>query len=163
MTAIDDVLAANDAYVSAHGHRPLATEPKRRLAVVTCMDARLDLFGAFGLELGDAHLIRNAGGLATEDTVRSLVLSQQLLGTEDVMVVHHSRCGLEHSDEGVVRERLESALGRPLPFALGAFADVAADVRATVATLRDHPLLRSREVRGFVFDVDSGRLDEVTD
>ena len=161
MTAIDDVLAANDAYVAAHGHRPLATEPKRRLAVLTCMDARLDLFGAFGLALGDAHLIRNAGGLATEDAVRSLVLSQQLLGTEDVMVVHHSRCGLEHPDEGVVRERLETALGRPLPFALGAFADVATDVRATVATLRAHPLLRSREVRGFVFDVDSGRLVEV--
>ena len=163
MSSIDDVLAANDAYVAAHGHRPLATEPKRRLAVLTCMDARLDLFGAFGLALGDAHLIRNAGGLATEDAVRSLVLSQQLLGTEDVMVVHHSRCGLEHPDEGVVRERLETALGRPLPFALGAFADVATDVRATVATLRAHPLLRSREVRGFVFDVDSGRLDEVDD
>ena len=161
MTAIDDVLLANDAYVSAHGHRALATEPQRRLAVLTCMDSRLDLFGAFGLELGDAHLIRNAGGLATEDAVRSLVLSQQLLGTEDVMVVHHSRCGLEHPDESVVRDRLEAALGQPLPFALGAFADVEADVRATVATLRAHPLVRAREVRGFVFDVDSGRLVEV--
>jgi carbonic anhydrase len=161
MSAIDDALVANHGYAARHGTSALRTEPRRRLAVLTCMDSRLDLFGALGLELGDAHLIRNAGGLATEDAVRSLLLSQQLLGTREVMVVHHTRCGLEHPDEAALRARLEDALERPVTIELGAFGDVRESVRATLATLRANPLLRSSEVRGFVFDVDDGRLSEV--
>lgn len=161
MSAIDDALSANRSYASTHGTNVRGTEPAKRLAVLTCMDSRLDLFGALGLELGDAHLIRNAGGLATEDAVRSLLLSQQLLGTREVMVVHHTRCGLEHPDEAALRAWLEDALGQPLTLGLGAFSDVREDVRATVAALRANPLLRSVEVRGFVFDVDDGHLSEV--
>ena len=95
MTVIDRLLAHNRAYVERHGQRELPTAPRHQLAVLTCMDSRLDLFGALGLDLGEVHLIRNAGGLATDDAVRSLLLSQRLLGTRSVMVIHHTRCGLE--------------------------------------------------------------------
>jgi carbonic anhydrase len=99
MSVIDELLAHNRDYVSSHGHRELATQPLLHLAVLTCMDSRLDLFGALGFDLGEAHLIRNAGGLASDDAIRSLLLSQRLLGTRSVMVIHHTRCGLETFDE----------------------------------------------------------------
>jgi carbonic anhydrase len=125
------------------------------------MDSRLDLFGALGLDLGEAHLVRNAGGQATEDAVRSLLLSQQLLGTRSVMVIHHTRCGLESFVEEDLAAELEAALGQRPPFRLGAFRDVDADVRATVAALAASPFVDSTEIRGFVFDVDDGALREV--
>ena len=161
MSTVDDLLAHNRAYVQGHGHRELPTEPSLRLAVLTCMDSRLDLFGAFGLDLGQAHLIRNAGGIATDDAVRSLLLSQRLLGTRSIMVVHHSRCGLEAFEEDALQAELEASLGRRAPFRLGAYRDVDADVRATVATLRESPFVDSSDVRGFVFNVDDGDLREV--
>lgn len=161
MSAIDDLLTHNRDYVATHGHRELSTVPQRHLAVLTCMDSRLDLFGALGLDLGEAHLIRNAGGQATEDALRSLLLSQRLLGTRSVMVVHHTRCGLEGLDEAGFRARVAAESGVTPSFALGAFDDVDADVRATVSAIRESPLLDSRDVRGFVFDVDDGRLREV--
>ncbi len=162
MSVIDDLLANNRAYVRTHGHHVLPTEPRQRLAVLTCMDSRLDLFGAFGLALGDAHLIRNAGGIATDDVVRSLLLSQRLLGTTTVMVVHHTRCGLETFNEDELQRELEAELGQRPPFRLGAFRDVAADVRATVAALSDSPFVTPVEIRGFVFDVDEGSLEEIS-
>ena len=126
------------------------------------MDSRLDLFGALGLNLGEAHLIRNAGGLATDDAVRSLLLSQRLLGTESIMVIHHTRCGLETFDEEQLQTELESEFGERPPFRLGAYRDVDADVRATVATLRASRFVKKIEIRGFVFDVDDGDLREVS-
>ena len=99
MTAIDDLVEQNRASVEAHGHRVLPTEPALHLAVLTCMDSRIDLFGALGLKLGEAHLVRNAGGIVSEDAIRSLLLSQWLLGTRSIMVIHHTRCGLETFDE----------------------------------------------------------------
>ena len=104
MTAIDDLLAHNDSYVPKHGHNELPTEPQLHLAVLTCMDSRLDLFGALGLQLGQAHLIRNAGGLATDDAIRSLLLSQRLLQTRAIMVIHHTRCGLETFEEETLKQ-----------------------------------------------------------
>ncbi len=163
MSEIDDLLSHNRDYVRSHGHRVLATTPRRHLAVLTCMDSRLDLFGALGLDLGEVHLIRNAGGLATDDAIRSLLLSQQLLATRAVMVVHHTRCGLESDDAAALEERIAAAVPARPPFALGAFSDVEASVRATVATLRESPFVISTEVRGFVFDVDDGELREVVD
>lgn len=163
MSAIDEMLAHNRSYVAGHGHRELPTSPRLHLAVLTCMDSRLDLFGALGLELGEAHLIRNAGGIATDDAVRSLLLSQRLLGTRAVMVIHHSRCGLEALDEEGLQGELERDCGSRAPFRLGAFRDVDADVRATVATLRQSPFVDTTEVRGFVFDVNDGALREVSE
>ncbi|HEY5121174.1 MAG TPA: carbonic anhydrase [Acidimicrobiales bacterium] len=162
MSTIDHLLAHNRAYVAGHGHRELATAPARHLAVLTCMDSRLDLFGALGLNLGEAHLIRNAGGIATDDVVRSLLLSQRLLGTRSIMVIHHSRCGLEAFEEEALQSELERAFGSRAPFRLGAYSDVDADVRATVATLRESPFVETTEVRGFVFNVDDGDLREVS-
>jgi carbonic anhydrase len=161
VSVIDELLANNRTYVRQHGRRELPTAPRRHLAVLTCMDSRLDLFGALGLELGESHLIRNAGGIATDDVIRSLLLSQRLLGTNVVMVVHHTRCGLETFDEETLQRELEAEIGERAPFRLGAYRDVAEDVRATVATLRLSPFVRPLEIRGFVFDVDEGALSEV--
>jgi carbonic anhydrase len=161
MTEIDELLAHNRDYVNRHGHRELATAPRRHLAVLTCMDSRLDLFGALGLDLGEAHLIRNAGGLATDDAVRSLLLSQRLLGTRSVMVIHHTRCGLETFDEEELAHEVEVSLGARPPFRLGAYRDVEADVRATVEALRASPFVDETEIRGFVFNVDDGDIREI--
>ena len=162
MSVIDDLVGHNRAYVAGHGHRELATAPALHLAVLTCMDSRLDLFGALGLDLGEVHLIRNAGGIATDDAVRSLLLSQRLLGTRSIMVIHHSRCGLESFEEETLQGELERVVGARAPFRLGAYSDVDADVRATVRTLRESPFVDTTEVRGFVFNVDDGDLREVS-
>lgn len=162
MSAIDELLAHNRAYVAGHGHRELPTSPRLEIAVLTCMDSRLDLFGALGLDLGEVHLIRNAGGIATDDTVRSLLLSQRLLGTRSIMVIHHSRCGLETFQEEQLQDDLEKSLGMRAPFRLGAYRDADADVRETVATLRQSPFVDTTDVRGFVFNVDDGDLREIS-
>ena len=162
MSEIDVLLANNRDYVDRHGHRELPTAPGLHLAVLTCMDSRLDLFGALGLELGEVHLVRNAGGIATDDAIRSLLLSQRLLGTTSVMVIHHTRCGLETFDEETLQESLTATFGVRPPFRLGAYRDVDDDVRSTVTTLRESPFIDGSEIRGFVFDVDNGELREVT-
>ncbi len=162
MSAIDELVAHNRAYVGRHGHREMPTSPQLHLAVLTCMDSRLDLFGALGLNLGEAHLIRNAGGLATDDAIRSLLLSQRLLGTQSVMVIHHTRCGLESFEEQTLADEVETSVGVRPPFRLGAYRDVEEDVRSTVATLQASPFVDATEIRGFVFDVDDGDLREVS-
>ena len=163
MTVIDELVAHNRAYVNRHGHREMPTSPQLHLAVLTCMDSRLDLFGALGLNLGEAHLIRNAGGIASDDAVRSLLLSQRLLGTRAVMVIHHTRCGLESFEEESLADEIETDLGVRPPFRLGAYDDVELDVRATVASLRASPFVDATEIRGFVFNVDDGDLREVSE
>jgi carbonic anhydrase len=162
MTVIDELVAHNRAYVERHGHREMPTSPQLHLAVLTCMDSRLDLFGALGLNLGEAHLIRNAGGLASDDAIRSLLLSQRLLGTTAVMVIHHTRCGLETFEEESLASDVEASVGVRPPFHLGAYRDVEEDVRSTVATLQASPFVDTTEIRGFVFDVDDGDLREVS-
>jgi carbonic anhydrase len=162
MSVIDELVAHNRAYVDRHGHREMPTQPQLRLAVLTCMDSRLDLFGALGLNLGEVHLIRNAGGIASDDAVRSLLLSQRLLGTTDVMVIHHTRCGLEAFEETALADEVEASVGVRPPFRLGAYDDVDEDVRSTVATLVASPFVDATEIRGFVFNVDDGDLREVS-
>ena len=137
--------------------------PKRRLAVLACMDARLDPWSLLHLERGDAHIVRNAGGLVTDDALRSLAISQRLLGTEEVVVVMHEDCGLHGASEDAFRQRL-AADGVLPSWRLGAFDDVEATLRHSLARLRAAPELPAREhVRGFVFDPETGQLREVTD
>ena len=125
------------------------------------MDARLDVEEALGLRTGDAHIIRNAGGLATEDAIRSLIVSQERLGTDEVLVIGHTQCGLEGADEEAMRDSLAARTGRRLDLAFGSFASVEDSVREQVATLRGHPWVRPVPVHGLVFEVETGRLIEV--
>lgn len=136
---------------------------KPRAAVVACMDHRVDVWRIFGLEPGEVQVVRNAGGVVTDDVIRSLVVSQRLLGTEEILLVHHTRCGmLGFRDEDLLRD-LEAETGSRPAWAPGAFSDLEEDVRRSLAAIRDCPYLPRREaVRGFVYDVDSGRLSEVT-
>jgi carbonic anhydrase len=158
---IDDAVNHNRDYVATHGVRQLPTEPSKRLAIVTCMDSRLDLFGALGLDLGEAHIIRNAGGLATDDVIRSLILSERMLGTQRIMLIQHTRCGLNHLDESLLNERISDDTGQPSTIEFGSFQDIGENIRMTATRLRNEPALTQIEVRAFVFDVDTGALEEI--
>lgn len=162
MSATDDLLTANRSYAEAFPHRHLPTEPARRLAVVCCMDSRIDVFAAMGLRLGEAHILRNAGGIVTEDVLRSLVISQHLLGTRAVAVVHHTSCGAQRITDAALEATIRERTGCTPPFALGAFDDLDESVRESLRTLRGSPyLLDTSDIRGFVYDVDTGVLGEV--
>jgi carbonic anhydrase len=144
----------------ATGH--LDARPSRQLAIVTCMDCRIDLQGALGLEQGEAHVLRNAGGVVTEDVIRSLAISQRRLGTREVMLVHHTECGMEGLDEEEFREELREAAGEPPLFLIRSFDDVEEDVRQSVLRVRRSEFLPHRDaVRGFVYDVDTHSLREI--
>ncbi|MBM4434758.1 MAG: carbonic anhydrase [Chloroflexi bacterium] len=159
---MDEALDRNRAYARVHGRRDLAVRPRRALAIVTCMDSRLDVFAALGLAEGDAHVLRNAGGIVTDDTIRSLALSQRLLGTEAVMLIHHTDCGLERVTEEGFRAELARAAGAEPPFEIGAFSDVDDSVRRSIARVAASPFLPRRDrARGFVYDVTTGELREV--
>lgn len=158
---IDAAVAHNAQYVASHGVRHLSTEPAKHLAVLTCMDSRLDLFGALGLDLGEAHIIRNAGGLATDDVIRSLVLSQRMLGTQRVMLIQHTYCGLHGLDEEGLRAQISADTGEESSLAFGSFSDLAENLRSTAERLSAEPALTQLELRAFIFDVDTGSLTEV--
>ncbi|MCF6507093.1 carbonic anhydrase [Blastococcus sp. MG754426] len=161
MAEIDRMLEANAEWAERFpGSKPVA--PARKVAVVACMDSRMPLFPLLGLEVGDAHVIRNAGGVVTEDTVRSLTISQHLLGTREIVLVHHTDCGLQKSNDVDFADLVERETGRRPPWSARTFTDVDADVRESMRLLRDCPYLVSHEVRGTVYDVDTGRLREVT-
>ena len=160
MSEIDRMLAANVEWARRFpGSRPV--RPARAVAVVACMDSRMPLFPLLGLEVGDAHVIRNAGGVVTEDTIRSLVISQHVLGTREIVLVHHTECGLQGADDAELADRVEQATGHRPPWEMRAFADVDDDVRDSMRRLRECPYLLSHEVRGTVYDVGTGRLREV--
>ena len=125
------------------------------------MDARIDVEDALGIRVGDAHIIRNAGGLATEDVIRSLIVSQQLLGTREIILVAHTKCGLHGADEAALRERVETSTGSSTAMGFGAFTDLEAMVREQVEILRDEPVLLDTEVRGLIYEVETGRLRPV--
>jgi carbonic anhydrase len=162
MSAIDEVLRSNAAFAAGYTVGSMAAAPDRRIAVLTCMDARLDVLRMLGLRVGDAHVLRNAGGVVTEDGIRSLMLSQRLLGTREVMVIQHTGCGLLGLSEKELTEEIERETGTRLPFALGGFDDLEESVRSSVARIRATPLLPHREhVRGFIYDIGTGRLAEV--
>jgi carbonic anhydrase len=161
MSVTDEFLAANKDYQNVF-KGPLPLPPARKVAVLACMDARLDPAKILGLEEGDAHVIRNAGGVATEDAIRSLTISQRLLGTEEIVLLHHTDCGMvTFSDDGFRRDIEEETGIRP-SWSAAAFTDAAADVRQSVNRIKASPFIpRTDRVRGFVFDVATGGLDEV--
>ena len=159
--AVDDLLRNAERYERVFTASGLPTEPALNLAVVCCMDSRIDLFGLLGLHLGEAHVIRNAGGLVTEDVMRSLTLSQALLGTRQIILIQHTGCGL-HGNEEALRSRVADATGEEPSFPLGAFEDIEASVRAQLAKLRGASnLLGGDSARGFIYDVETGGLQEV--
>ena len=162
MDVFDGLLANNRAFATRYDRRHLDVRPSLRLAIVTCMDSRLDVFAALGLKDGQAHILRNAGGVITDDVIRSLAISQRLLGTEEVMLIHHTDCGLELITDDGFRAELQQATGMAPSFAIETFTDAVVDVRQSIARLRHSPFLLHRDrVRGLVYDVDTGVLQEV--
>jgi carbonic anhydrase len=163
VSAIDDLLAHNHSRSPSSDTERLECEPALRLAIVACMDARLDLFAALGIGAGEAHVLRNAGGVITDDVIRSLAISQRRLGTREVMLIHHTDCGMEKLDETALRVELEREAGLPLPFTIEAFSDLEADLRRSILRVRRSPFLPHRDhVRGFIYEVEGARLREAS-
>lgn len=163
MSVIDEVLSANEIYARTHELRKLTPRPERKLAILTCMDTRLSI-RTMGLKTGDAHIIRNAGGIVTEDSLRSLVVSHYLLGTEEIMVINHTDCGLMHASEEDLRNRIQNRTGTAAvsPAFFYAFQNIEENVRHQLQKLRTHPWIPEKvAVRGFVYDVSSGLLREI--
>ena len=162
MDVIEELVANNAAFTARRERRRLDVRPSGRLAIVSCMDSRLDLFAALGLREGQAHILRNAGGVVTDDVVRSLAISQRRLGTTHVMLIHHTDCGLEQVTDDGFRAELQRSTGMAPPFAIESFTDVEADVRQSIVRIRHSVFLAHRDaVRGFVYETDTGRLREV--
>ena len=162
MDVIDDLLEKNRAFTARHGQKHLDVRPTRRLAVVACMDSRLDIFAALGLQEGEAHILRNAGGAVTDDVVRSLAISQRLLGTEEIMLIHHTDCGMQKVTDDGFRQELQQATGMAPAFAIESFSDVDENVRQSIVRVRRSLFIAHRDrVRGFVYETDSGHLREV--
>jgi len=162
MDTIDQLLENNRAFAAGLAERHLDVEPQRRLAIVTCMDSRLDVFAALGLGDGEAHVLRNAGGVITDDVIRSLAISQRRLGTREVMLIHHTDCGMQKITDDGFRQELQETTGVAPAFAIESFGDVDVDVRQSILRVRRCDFLPHREVvRGFVYDVDTHRLREV--
>jgi len=161
MSTTDSLLRNNDKHSSSFqkGHLPMP--PAKKLAVVACMDARLDVHKILGLEEGDAHVIRNAGGVVTDDAIRSLTISQRLLGTNEIILIHHTDCGMLTFKDDAVKAQIEQDTGIRPQFALEAFSDLDADVKQSIARIEASPFIPNKNVRGFVYDVKTGKLNEV--
>ena len=163
MSVIDEVLAANATYKETHDPQLYSPMPRRKLAVLMCMDTRIGMH-ALGVDFGDAHFIRNAGGIATDDAIRSLLISHYMLGTEEVMVINHTDCGLQKASEEEMHALIEQKAGKPanIPVCFHAFKDVAKNVHEQLERLASHSWVRKELIlRGFVYDVTTGRLTEV--
>ena len=159
---IDELVANNVGFAASLEAVHLDVRPQRRLAVVTCMDSRLNVFAALGLEDGEAHVLRNAGGVITDDVIRSLSVSQRRLGTQAVMLIHHTDCGMQTLTDDGFRAELQDATGVAPSFAIESFTDLDADVRQSILRVRRSTFLLHRDrVRGFVYDVDTHALREV--
>lgn len=162
MSVTDDLLRNNRDYAEAFDQGDLPGRPSKKVAVVACMDARLDVYQVLGLNKGEAHVIRNAGGVVTEDVIRSLTISQRLLGTEEIVLIHHTDCGMATFRDDEVKDQIMADVGLRPPFALEAFLDVDEDVRQSIARIEASPFVPRRDViRGFVYEVETGRLREV--
>ena len=162
MSVTDELVRNNATYVQKFNKGNTPLPPARKVAVVACMDARLHVSQILGLEIGDAHIFRNAGGVVTDDAIRSLLISQRLLGTEEVVLIHHTDCGMVTFKDDAVKEQISDETGIRPPFALEAFPDVENDVRQSIARIKASPFLPHKDrVRGFVYDVRTGRLHEV--
>lgn len=163
MSVTDELVRNAEAYAAAFAGGVPSPRPKRHVAVVACMDARLNLFPLLGLNEGDAHIIRNAGGVVTDDAIRSLAISQRKLGTREIVLVHHTDCGLLYFTEDEFREELERETGFRPTWAAETFRDVDEDVRQSITRVLASPFIPHKEtVRGFVYEVETGRLREVT-
>jgi carbonic anhydrase len=158
----DELVANARGYAEAFDRGALPMPPSRHVAVVACMDARLNVYGLLGLTEGDAHVIRNAGGVVTEDAIRSLTISQRLLGTREIMLIHHIDCGMLTFADDDFKASIEDDTGLRPTWAAEAFTDPEADVRQSLARVRATPFLPHKNVRGFVFDVETGELREVS-
>jgi carbonic anhydrase len=162
MSATEDLLANNEAYAASFDKADLPLPPAKKVVVVACMDARLNVFAALGLSEGDAHVIRNAGGVVTDDAIRSLAISQRLLGTEEIILIHHTGCGMLTFSDDEFRGAIEQETGIKPEWAAESFSDLEADVRQSIARIKASPFIpRKDAVRGFVYEVESGRLREV--
>jgi carbonic anhydrase len=161
VSVADEYLKNNAAYAKTY-RQPSSHLPSRQVAIVACMDSRLNVSSLLGMNDGEAHVLRNAGGVVTDDMIRSLALSQRLLGTTEIILIHHTDCGLAKTTEDAFRGAIEADTGIRPPWAVEAFTDAAADVRQSIRRLRASPFIPHKEqVRGFVFDVATGSLNEV--
>jgi carbonic anhydrase len=162
MSVTDELVANNEAYAASFDKGSLPLPPAKKVAVVACMDARLNPYGILGLSEGDAHVIRNAGGVVTDDEIRSLAISQRLLGTEEIILIHHTDCGMLTFTDDEFKRSIQDETGLKPEWAAEAFSDLDEDVRQSVARIKASPFIpRKDSVRGFVYEVESGRLREV--
>jgi len=162
MTVIDELLVSADAYAETFDKGALPLPPARRVAIVACMDARLDPGALLGLHEGDAHVIRNAGGVVTDDEIRSLAISQRLLGTEEIMLIHHTDCGMLTFTDDDLRRQIQEETGVKPEWAAESFDDLDEDVRQSIARIEASPFIpRKDKIRGFVYEVETGRVREV--
>jgi carbonic anhydrase len=162
MSVTDELLGNNEAYAASFDKGDLPLPPGKKVAVVACMDARLSPYGVLGLKEGDAHVIRNAGGVVTDDGIRSLAISQRLLGTEEIILIHHSDCGMLTFSDDQFKRQIQEDVGIKPPWAVEAFGDLDEDVRQSVARIKASPFIPKKDsVRGFVYDVSTGKLREV--
>ncbi|HJW60229.1 MAG TPA: carbonic anhydrase [Actinomycetota bacterium] len=163
MTVTDELLRNNAEFAGSFSNGDLPMPPGKHLAVVACMDARLNVYALLGLREGEAHVIRNAGGVVSDDVLRSLVISQRLLGTREVILVHHTDCGMLTFTDDAVKADIEADVGLRPHFALEAFSDLERDIRQSIARIKASPFVPHKDaVRGFIYDVRSGALQEVT-
>jgi carbonic anhydrase len=162
MSVTDELLRNNQSYAGSFKKGELALPPAKHVAVLACMDARLDVHKILGLQEGDAHVIRNAGGAATDDAIRSLAISQRLLGTKEIVLIHHTGCGMLTFRDDDIKSQIEKETGIRPAFAFEAFADLEADVKQSIARIKASPFIPNKSsVRGFVYDVKTGKLEEV--
>ncbi len=161
MSTTNQLLRNNEAYSASFDKAGLPMPPGKQVAVVACMDARLNPYGLLGLTEGEAHVIRNAGGVVTDDVIRSLVISQILLGTREIVLIHHTDCGMLTFQDDEVKARIQAEVGLRPPFALEAFSNLEEDVRQSIARIDASPFIPNKDqIRGFVFDVETGGLRE---
>ena len=162
MSVTDNLFSNNEKYAGSFEKGSLPLPPAKHIAVLACMDARLDVHKILGLQEGDAHVIRNAGGVATDDAIRSLTISQRLLGTKEIILIHHTDCGMLTFKDDELKGKIESEVGIRPHFALEAFGDLEADVKQSIARIEASPFIPNKgSVRGFIYDVKTGRLNEV--
>jgi carbonic anhydrase len=162
MSQTDDLLANNETYAQSFAQAGLPAPPARKVAVIACLDARVNVYGILGLNEGDAHVIRNAGGVVTDDEIRSLAISQRLLGTEEIILIHHTDCGMLTFTDDEFRNSIQRETGIKPGWAAESFTDVETDVRQSMARIQASPFIpRKDSVRGFVYETETGRLREV--
>ena len=162
MSITDELVANAERYAEGFDRGDLALPPAKRIAVLACMDARLNPYGLLGLSEGDAHVIRNAGGVVTDDEIRSLSISQRLLGTEEIVLIHHTDCGMLTFSDDDFRRQIQDETGMKPEWAVETFDDLEQDVRQSIARIRNSPFIPKKDqIRGFIYDVKTGRLDEV--